>query len=224
MCKLTEEGLSNVRTADPLVCTYGFLDFKCSIKEDIENIEGCGICSACLDRLCSPLCPEGRFDSKFAMVFRNPLSVDTPYTGYMRADCDFGQVFQLYLKILGIAKTELYMTGALFCPVPDDRIPTIEENRLCGCVYKEKEISRLNNVRIIFLMGEDALKQFIDPKLNIRDHWSDTYYIASDPSVYLLPIFHVGTYLNNVEEQRNILKHLLILRKRFVEPVKRGEL
>jgi uracil-DNA glycosylase family 4 len=234
MCEITEEGLLNVRTAAPLECGYEFInnpkfpEMNEGVSRNVDvdllrkRMSLCDLCPASRDRLAGPILPEGNLDSKFAVVLRNPLSIDTPYTGYMRGDSNYAQVFHLYLKVLGIPRSELYITGALLCSVPDERVPTFEENRGCGGLYKEYEINLLKKVRVIFLMGEDALKQFVDPRLTIKTNWSDNYFIPKTPATYLLPILHVGTYLNNPDQQKNILKHLLTLRKRFVDPVKKG--
>lgn len=226
---VTIEGLENVRISEPIECDCEILNHenpKCEKTDwtwlDIQdNISNCKRCSAHLDRPSMPLLPEGNHESRFVFVLRNPLSIDTPLSGYMRSDSNYGQVFQLYLKALGIQRAEAYVTGTIFCPIPDSRFPMSEERSICQC-FKEIEFGFLRNVRIIFLMGEDAIKQFVDERLSIRSDWSNLFYCSTTPKTYLVPILHVGFYLNNENEQMGILKHLTILRHRFVDPIRKG--
>lgn len=226
---LTEEGLNNVRMESPLECSYSFMDGVSNPDDDRiswfefqDEIRCCRKCTANLDRTSCPILPEGSTNSRFSFVLRNPLSIDSPFIGYMRADSNYGQVFQTYLKVLGIQRSELYITGTMFCSSPDTRVPNKKEQRICGDSYKRTEIGFLKHLRILFLMGDNALRQFVDYDLSLLEGWMNTYYIQSDPKIFLLPVFHVGFYLKNESERMDILRHLALLRYRFVDPIRKG--
>ena len=220
---ITEERLLNVAVLPPVPCTVEF-DEAGGIYEEPSSIHfrnhirNCSACNARLDRVSNPIPPEGDPESLFVIVGRNPSSVDTVNSGIFRKDSNYGKIFELYLERLGLSRGEVYLTNSLFCPLPQNRDPHPLERIVCS-LHKKVEFGFVRKARIVLLMGDDALKQFVDPSLDIRSNWDRYFAIGSR---FLIPIMHVGFFLKNPHEQNNIIRHLEVIKHRFIAPVKKG--
>lgn len=220
---VTEDRLHNIATLPPIQCTLEFentgaLYHKKSHVDFRQNLSGCGGCNVQSVRTSKPVLPEGDPESVFVVVGRNPSSVDTPESGTFRKDSNYGNIFDLYLSRLGLSRSEIYLTNSLFCPLPQKRDPRPLERLICG-LHKTVEFGFVKRARVILLLGDDALKQFIDPLLDIRSSW-DKYFATG--SRFLIPLMHVGFFIRNPHEQPNILRHLEIIKNRFITPIKKG--
>jgi len=101
---------------------------------------------------------EGDVTADTVFVGRNPGSTEDIYCKPFHPSSTTGAWFMRYLETLGVDRSKIYLTNALLCHTEKDRSPTDVELLWCS-VWRYLEFLRLKNMKYLFLLGGDALKQ-----------------------------------------------------------------
>ena len=95
---------------------------------------------------------------KYVFIGRNPNGVEAISNSMFPDGTRNGEIFQRYLSILGIGKGEISELNMCYCYGLKGRPVTQEEINKC-VAYKSMELEAIgDNFRVIFAMGQDALK------------------------------------------------------------------
>lgn len=95
---------------------------------------------------------------KFLFIGRNPNGTEAKENSLFPSGTPQGELFKKYLNALGIGLGEISVINMCNCYAKGNRPPTQEEINKC-IAFKKFEMDAISkNVRIIFPMGQDALK------------------------------------------------------------------
>jgi DNA polymerase len=102
--------------------------------------------------------PEGDVGSDTVFVGRNPGWEEDVHGQPFYPSATAGSWFMKYLEAVGVDRSKIYITNSLLCHTKKDRPPVDTELVWCS-VWKYLEFLKLTNMKYLFLLGGDALKQ-----------------------------------------------------------------
>jgi len=144
----------------------------------------------------SCISPIGSKEAEIILVGQNPgrqeVVEDVPFVGKA------GQLLNEMLKKAGINREDIYITNVVKCLTPNNRKPKKPEIEKCTKIHLENELSLLKNKKVIGLLGEVAIKYFLqDDKISKitdlvgKEFWSNKY------NCWLLPLYHPSFFLRH---------------------------
>jgi uracil-DNA glycosylase family 4 len=171
-----------------------FIDsFKDKTFEEFKTIlRNCSSCT-CRPEANQVVTPEGSELVETIIVGRNPGQMENAYGRVFHPDAPAGRILNsFYLGALNIPREFCYITQSSFCHTYRDREPTQIETSLCS-VWKYIEFSYLKNARYIFLLGLDAIQQFLGYETKFDDVFKTIFQTKLfEKDVMLIPVYHPG--------------------------------
>lgn len=124
----------------------------------IDTLKRCECCTVRPEAR-QPVPPEGDQSSDIVLVGRNPgIQEDINGRPFFPA-APGGKWLGKYLEALDLKRQDVYITNSLFCYTKKDRPPEWHEISVCAA-WKVVEFSFLRNMRYLFLLGNDAIREF----------------------------------------------------------------
>ena len=117
---------------------------------------------------------------------KNEDETGTPFVGLA------GQLLDLYLEAVGIARDKVYITNILKCRPPMNRDPNPEEQAAC-MKYLDRQIEILDP-KIIVCLGRISAQKLIDPNFRVTQDHGKVYRIAGRT---LMGTYHPAALLRN---------------------------
>ncbi|MFK7930513.1 MAG: uracil-DNA glycosylase [Myxococcota bacterium] len=109
-----------------------------------------------------------------------------------------GQMLDLMLtRVLGLQRSEVYLTSVVKCRPPDNRAPTVDELRACR-PFLEAQIAAVQPA-VILIMGNMAFKALFNEKIGIssaRGQW------RTWAGIPVMPTFHPRYLLRKPSAKR----------------------
>lgn len=139
------------------ICLHCFDNF--ANQKDFEKlVKSCNLCQRGL--VSKPQVPFiGNPDPKIVFVGRTPGLVNDAIGSLLREDTSLGNLFDSYLKALGIFLSDIYLTNAVFCNGRDNSEPVSIQINRCSILHTYEFHALLKPTDII-LMGNAANKMF----------------------------------------------------------------
>jgi len=157
-----------------------------NIKYDVIN---CKLCKLCKGR--SNAVPgQGSIDTKIIFVGeapgRNEDKAGLPFVGYA------GKILEEALKKAGFQRKDVYITNAVKCRPPNNRVP--EPDEISKCIeYLKKEIQMISP-SIVCILGATALQSLLNLKGLQRYHGKTIIY---DGIKYFITFHPAATIYNS---------------------------
>lgn len=127
-------------------------------EEFIQILKKC-VCCPVRNEARQVVPPEGSFDSDIVLCGRNPGRSEDLHGRPFFPTAPGGKWFEKYLEGLSLKRQDVYITNSLFCYTKKDRMPEWTEISVC-MAWKVLEMFYLKNLRYLFLMGNDAIREF----------------------------------------------------------------
>ena len=130
----------------------------------------CADCDICILNNYNPLVGDGIIPANIMFVGRNPDNYEHKHN--IPFINKAGALFQRYLNLFNFSRDHIFITNAVKCKTPSNRIPVDVEIYNCG-KYLDQEIATVNP-KIIVLLGTTAIRTyfklaFTDININIED-------------------------------------------------------
>ena len=129
-----------------------------------------------------------------------------------------GQLLDLMLAAIGLDRTGVLITNAIYWRPPGNRTPTGEE--IAACLPFVLRHIALVRPKVLVLAGGTAARALLPPGPGItrlRGRWFDLAIPGLDQPVPTLPMFHPSFLLRAPERKREAWRDLLALRARLDE-------
>lgn len=119
-----------------------------------------------------PLKGSGNKDAVIMFISKNPTSIEYKNEEALTSKNNF--LFQSFLKIFNFDKSSIYITTAVKCKTPKNRIPSDIEIHNCR-FHLENEINTINP-KIIVLLGNIAIKSYFNLPIYIENYQIETLF------------------------------------------------
>lgn len=178
----------------------------------------CSKCDICLLNNHLPMIGDGNLDANIMFVTRNPnnLEMKNNIPLFDKA----GMLFQDYLNLFNFSRDLIYITNAVKCRTPGNRLPT--DKKIYNCQnYLQDEINEIKP-KIVVLLGDTAIRTYFKLAYSILSMHSDelnSKYIVDNNRIILFMIHpNYALYSNeNRIAMFNSFKTLLTL-YRIINP------
>lgn len=173
-------------------------------RDLLKEISSCTRCQrrkACLGPVLpagspsSPVVIQGRDPGKMEDLERRPFSERAPG----------GRLLNRYLQVLGISRTQCYITNTLFCYSPQP--PALQELSCC-LLYKPREFSFLSP-KVVLLLGNDAYRSHIT---TTRSVMFDSGVVFDRDGVKYIPLIHPGQVVRSPSLRERLFRDLIRVR------------
>lgn len=177
------------------------------------------LCKRCIrSAYCAPVKPEGDENAELLLHGVSPGRIEMETGRPFSPDAPGGRMLGAYLGLLGVPREKCYMTNAVFCGQPKDRLPTFDESKACMW-WKWWEYSKLTKLKGMVLMGNDAVRQvlgFTYPSLSQTNGKIVELTTVGVKKVKALLVFHPG-YLLRKPKLRVLVKDALLNFRRVLD-------
>lgn len=121
----------------------------------IRSCKSCNLCYETAFKAVPPIINRGCFA---VFIGRNPSKTEAIHNEMFPEGTSQGNVFRKYLSILGLGQSEVSVLNVAYCTTKGNRPP--EQEKINRCIaYKKFELALMgDSFKIIFAMGNDALK------------------------------------------------------------------
>lgn len=189
---------------------------NCEYQRFLGYIRRCKSCTA-RETNFLPVPPQGSLGSYYVFQGRNPgvREAENGVPFYRKAPG--GRVFDLYLEYLGLGRDKVYVTNSLFCYTKKDRPPNGEERTVCSW-WKLREYRYLLNMKILFLLGNDAFQGFFNVKESIIRYLGLTFLVRWDfgRNLICVPVLHPGYILRNRDMTDIVKLQLTYIKDKYI--------
>jgi DNA polymerase len=202
--KMTYERPEFIGYYKPMIASFSALDNE-KFKYTLST---CTTCEARKEAR-QVVIPEGSFTSDTVFVGRNPGWEEDLNCKPFFPTATAGSWFMKYLEALGVDRGNIYITNSLLCHTKKDRPPTDQELLWCS-IWRYLEFLRLTNMKYLFLLGGDALKQTMGYEfMSIMRIFGDVYQTRfHGRQVLVFPVPHPAAAWRNREMARNVFAYL----------------
>lgn len=189
-----------------------------------DAIRACSRCSVSGRREWEPVPPAGSLEAPFVFIGRAPDKASARENSQVFAKSPIGRLFNSYLSSLSISRDEVYLTNAVHCPLGEDHRLSSTEVAQCA-LWKPVELAPLRKVKVLFLLGNDALRSFLGPEAtSLLRNYGITYEWAPkflwDSTVAVVPLIHMGSIIRDSSLASPVATHLAHVRKYVVDPLR----
>lgn len=120
----------------------------------VQALRDCRACPARLEAL--QVVPGiGPLDARILVIGQNPGEEEDragqPFVGTS------GEEFNVWLKILGLAREKLVVTNVVKCHTAGNRVPRPKEIKACADLWLPQELSELKRVSVLMPLGKPAV-------------------------------------------------------------------
>lgn len=196
------------------------VDNPLPFRAQVQNCTRCKRRNECF----APVLPDGRIESSVYFQGRDPGKIEDEKRTPFHPSAPGGAQFNTYLKCLSLNREGVYITNSVFCHGQGDRTVSSDEHEAC---YANK-LAELQTVgaRFFFLLGNDALHQFIPGAGSVVHEMGNIYSVYDR---YFIPVLHPGYAKRKTVLLVKTLKYLKalkpVLREIYVRnPDKRARL
>ena len=121
-------------------------------------IRGCKCCGLCYDTKFSPVPPKLTEDSLVLFIGRSPNKTEAMCNEMYPDGTPVGKLFRQYLSILDVAETESSVINMVYCYTKGNRPPESRHISICSG-FKKMELEVIGDkLRVVFMMGNDAVR------------------------------------------------------------------
>ena len=169
----------------------------------------CTKCDICIHSNFKPLHGDGYLDAAIMFVSRNPTALehkkDIPLISVN------GLVFQQFLDLFNFNRDTIYITNAVKCKTPSNRVPT--ETEIVNCNnYLQIEINKVNP-KIIVLIGDVAIKSYFNltfKNISINDQYLNGKYVVHNGRIIIF-MANIAHGVTSVYVRTNMYRAFLTL-------------
>lgn len=188
----------------------------------VEGMKRCQKCAISKERPCFPVPPSGDLDARYVFYGRMPGKADSRESTQFYSHSLNGSLFDDYLIQLGIPRQDIFVTNAVLCPTRGERSPQPEEVSACS-MWKPIELGFLTGPKFVFLMGNDALRSFINQGMvSLVRNYGVKYVYESKflwpGRVFIFPILHPGSCMRDRGLIPIVNFHLSEISRMYVKP------
>lgn len=149
-------------------------------------------------------------DSFALFVGRNPCKAEAMVNAIVSAESKQGILFKKYLSILGLGESEVSVLNMACCHGKGNRPPTQSEINRC-VAFKKMEMSLVGDkYKIVFAMGNDALRWFFGINApGVLQSIGDVYKVViNGREVVIVPVLHPSHVLIEPERKEDTIQIL----------------
>lgn len=164
------------------VSEYASLPFVTSLRD-------CRACPARLEAL--QVVPGiGPLDARILVIGQNPGDEEDragqPFIGTS------GEEFNVWLKILGLAREKLVVTNVVKCHTAGNRVPRTKEIKVCADLWLPHELAELKQLSVLMPLGKPAVTALLGKSAPPMTPISVHHYIvkALDREFRVFPLPH----------------------------------
>lgn len=172
-------------------------------------IRGCRSCKLAYESGYNPV-PSVLVKDCFAVfIGRNPNKLEAKTNELFPSGTGIGSLFDSYLRVLGIERSESSILNMANCYCTGGRSP--EHECVSQCVgFKSKEFELIGDkFRVVFLMGNDACRWLLGDNQSVINLQGKIYTIKTPREIDLIPVMHPSHLLVDQsyrQDVQNILK------------------
>lgn len=178
-----------------------------SVREDLGD---CRRCRLCTDRT-NLVFGQGTASADLLIIGPAPGRAED-YAGQPFAGPQGEMLDKMLENVLGLRRDQVYLTTAVKCRPPGDRLPELDELRACHPFWVRQ--LRAVQPKLILALGEAAFQMLFrtnEPLEPVRGQWRN---YGGTP---LLPTFHPVTLRERPDLKRGVFEDLKNLRAKYDE-------
>jgi uracil-DNA glycosylase len=145
---------------------------------------------------------EGNPDAKLMFIGEGPGNEEDiqgrPFVGRS------GQLLTKILELIGLQRTDIFITNIVKCRPPNNRKPLPQESRVCKNLFLINQI-RIIKPKTICTLGASALEGLLEEKLSITKFRGIPLTILETTVV---PTYHPAYILRNPKELKTLISDI----------------
>lgn len=213
--KFEVSSLLDINLENEVICRqYRALLNKCYLT--------CKLCKVGFETEYSHCMPILTRNPKVLCVGRSPSKSEALKNQIVHEETMPGHIFDKYLEYMGVSKSEVSLLNCVNCHTKGNRPPDFES--VCRCLfYKRFEMYYINRVKVILLMGNDAMKWMYGAShpgvLKVHGMIYRTVLDKSafdldiDQEVIVVPVIHPNHLQISPEYRSSVFKILTMVRQ-----------
>lgn len=182
----------------------------------------CKLCKVGYETEYSHCMPILNRNPKVLCIGRSPSKSEAQKNQIVHEESLPGRIFDKYLEHMGVAKSEVSVLNCVNCHTKGNRPPDFES--VCRCLfYKRFEMYYINRVKVILLMGNDAMKWMYGVShpgvLNTHGMVYKTFLgedslgLNLEQEVIVVPVIHPNHLQITTELHQSVFRILSIVRQ-----------
>ena len=123
-----------------------------------------------------------------------------------------GQLLDLYLDVIDLDRSKVYIANVVKCRPPQNRDPLPEESETC--LYWLRQQYKLIHPKILVCLGRIAAQRLIEPKFSVtRQHGE----FIQKGGTWFMGTYHPAALLRNMSQKPTALADFIALRGKIEE-------
>ena len=184
-----------------------------------------GDCSLCSRRFLNyqqPLSPDINYRSHFLFIDRSPSRHDLEHGRHYASGNKVSHMFEEFLVVLGLERQEISLSSAVYCNSLNHQPPVPGQVNICGQAWKSKELSNIECLKFIVLMGAFPVCQMLGWDYSLTRNYGISYYVMKPHPIIILSLFAPGHLVIDSDNKDLAFRHMTYIRDHYVVPYRKA--